>query len=215
MKRVLVLSDSHGNVGNMIRAVKREEPDMILHLGDCVVDADALRREFPHITMVNVPGNCDFSRGDTERLIDIDGYKVLMCHGHTYGVKMSYMHLELHAKEVGADLALFGHTHKLFYDKHNGLAMMNPGSIGAPLWGCMPSYGIITFDKEHDVMKLDVDYVVKDGEVIIVDEFTGRLMYGRRFNEGLHQAIEAKEGVKVQSESKTLATITFRHHKKR
>ena len=134
MKRVLVLSDSHGNVGNMIRAVKREEPDMILHLGDCVVDADALRREFPHITMVNVPGNCDFSRGDTERLIDIDGYKVLMCHGHTYGVKMSYMHLEL-------------------------LAMMNPGSIGAPLWGCMPSYGIITFDKEHDVMKLDVDYI--------------------------------------------------------
>ena len=52
MKRVLVLSDSHGNVGNMIRAVKREEPDIILHLGDCVVDADALRREFPHITMV-------------------------------------------------------------------------------------------------------------------------------------------------------------------
>ena len=63
------------------------------------------------------------------------------------------------AKEIGADLALFGHTHKLFYDKHNGLAMMNPGSIGAPLWGCMPSYGIITFDKEHDVMKLDVDYI--------------------------------------------------------
>lgn len=69
------------------------------------------------------------------------------------------MHLELHAKEIGADLVLFGHTHKLFYDKHNGLAMMNPGSIGAPLWGCMPSYGIITFDKEHDVMKLDVDYI--------------------------------------------------------
>ena len=45
------------------------------------------------------------------------------------------------------------------YDKHNGLAMMNPGSIGAPLWGCMPSYGIIIFDKEHDVMKLDVDYI--------------------------------------------------------
>ncbi|MFQ7714249.1 MAG: metallophosphoesterase family protein [Agathobacter rectalis] len=76
----------------------------------------------------------DFSPGRYRGLIDIDGYKVLMCHGHTYGVKMSYMHLELHAKEVGADLALFGHTHKLFYDKHNGLAMMNPGSIGAPLW---------------------------------------------------------------------------------
>ena len=63
------------------------------------------------------------------------------------------------ALAVAEGLALFGHTHKLFYDKHNGLAMMNPGSIGAPLWGCMPSYGIITFDKEHDVMKLDVDYI--------------------------------------------------------
>ena len=66
--------------------------------------------------------------------------------------------------------------------------------------------------KANGVMKLDVDYVVKEGEVIIVDEFTGRLMYGRRFNEGLHQAIEAKEGVKVQSESKTLATITFQNY---
>ena len=61
-------------------------------------------------------------------------------------------------------------------------------------------------------MKRDVNYVVKDDQVIIVDEFTGRLMYGRRYNEGLHQAIEAKEGVKVESESKTLATITFQNY---
>ena len=61
------------------------------------------------------------------------------------------------------------------------------------------------------VMKRDVDYVVKDGEVIIVDEYTGRLMYGRRYNEGLHQAIEAKEGLQVARESKTLATITFQN----
>ena len=65
--------------------------------------------------------------------------------------------------------------------------------------------------KARGVMQRDVDYVVKDGEVIIVDEFTGRLMYGRRYNEGLHQAIEAKEGVKVARESKTLATITFQN----
>lgn len=65
--------------------------------------------------------------------------------------------------------------------------------------------------RAHGVMKRDVDYVVKDGEVIIVDENTGRLMYGRRYNEGLHQAIEAKEGVKVERESKTLATITFQN----
>ncbi|MBE6740008.1 MAG: preprotein translocase subunit SecA [Ruminococcaceae bacterium] len=65
--------------------------------------------------------------------------------------------------------------------------------------------------RAYGVMKRDVDYVVKDGEVIIVDEFTGRLMFGRRYNEGLHQAIEAKEGVKVAQESKTLATITFQN----
>ncbi|MDE7231197.1 MAG: preprotein translocase subunit SecA [Oscillospiraceae bacterium] len=65
--------------------------------------------------------------------------------------------------------------------------------------------------RAHGIMKLDVDYVVKDGEIIIVDENTGRLMFGRRYNAGLHQAIEAKEGVKVQHESKTLATITFQN----
>ena len=65
--------------------------------------------------------------------------------------------------------------------------------------------------KAHGVMQRDIDYVVREGQIIIVDEFTGRLMFGRRYNEGLHQAIEAKEGVKVQHESKTLATITFQN----
>jgi preprotein translocase subunit SecA len=66
--------------------------------------------------------------------------------------------------------------------------------------------------KAHGVMKRDIDYVIKDGEIIIVDEFTGRLMFGRRYSEGLHQAIEAKEHVQVQRESKTLATITFQNY---
>lgn len=66
--------------------------------------------------------------------------------------------------------------------------------------------------KAHGVMKRDIDYVIKDGQVIIVDEFTGRLMFGRRYSEGLHQAIEAKERVKVERESKTLATITFQNY---
>jgi len=66
--------------------------------------------------------------------------------------------------------------------------------------------------KAHGVMKKDTDYIVKDGEVLIVDEFTGRIMYGRRYNNGLHQAIEAKEHVKIANESKTLATITFQNY---
>jgi len=66
--------------------------------------------------------------------------------------------------------------------------------------------------RAHGVMKRDVDYMVADGQVLIIDEFTGRIMYGRRYNEGLHQAIEAKERVKIENESKTLATITFQNY---
>jgi len=66
--------------------------------------------------------------------------------------------------------------------------------------------------KAHTLFKLDVDYIVKDGEVVIVDEFTGRLMPGRRYSEGLHQALEAKEGVKIENENQTLATITFQNY---
>lgn len=66
--------------------------------------------------------------------------------------------------------------------------------------------------RAHSIMKRDKDYVVKDGEVVIVDEFTGRLMFGRRYSDGLHQAIEAKEGVKIERESQTLATITFQNY---
>lgn len=66
--------------------------------------------------------------------------------------------------------------------------------------------------KAYGIMHRDIDYVVKDGQVLIVDEFTGRIMMGRRYNEGLHQAIEAKEGVSIQKESQTLATITFQNY---
>src|SRR5207245_185363 len=66
--------------------------------------------------------------------------------------------------------------------------------------------------RAHAIYKLDVDYVVKDGEVLIVDEFTGRLMPGRRWSDGLHQAVEAKEGVKIERENQTLATVTFQNY---
>src|SRR5206468_4546276 len=65
--------------------------------------------------------------------------------------------------------------------------------------------------KAHATFKKDIDYVIKEGEIIIVDEFTGRLMFGRRYSDGLHQAIEAKEGVEIKHESQTLATITFQN----
>ncbi|MGI5937040.1 MAG: preprotein translocase subunit SecA, partial [Oscillospiraceae bacterium] len=91
-------------------------------------------------------------------------------------------------------------------EKHFGLENL------ADLENSTLSHHINQAIKAHGVMKRDIDYVVKDGQVIIVDEFTGRLMFGRRYSEGLHQAIEAKEGVTVERESKTLATITFQNY---
>lgn len=92
-------------------------------------------------------------------------------------------------------------------EKMMGVSNLYAGENGADY-----SHQLMQALKAKSLMIKDRDYVVKDGEVIIVDEFTGRLMYGRRFSEGLHQAIEAKEGVKVERESQTLATITFQNY---
>lgn len=162
MKRILVLSDSHGDLKNMVYAVKKTKPDMIIHLGDCMSDAIRLEEEFPDIPMERVPGNCDFSMEETEHILEIEGEKVLICHGHTYNVKSNYLSLEYGAHEKEATVALFGHTHKVFYDKHNGLAMMNPGSIGSPGWGVPPSYGILTLDGEKGIIDMNIMYIEKN-----------------------------------------------------
>lgn len=159
MKHLLVLSDSHGNLNNMILAVKRTNPDSIIHLGDCWADAVQLQKEFPHIPMEQVPGNCDGPNGFLERILLIEGKKVLICHGHTFNVKAGYLNLEMAAREREVDAALFGHTHRVFYDHNNGIIMLNPGSIGAPAYGAPPSYGILTIDGNSGHIGTDVEYM--------------------------------------------------------
>jgi hypothetical protein len=159
MKKILVLSDSHGNIQNMIYAVKQTRPDMIFHLGDCWSDAEQLHRKFKNIPMEHVPGNCDCTLEPPERILYIEGKKILLCHGHAYNVKMGLLSLEYAAKEKEVDLALFGHTHRVFYDLHNGIGMFNPGSIGAPGFGIPPSYGILTLDGDTGKMQMDVAYI--------------------------------------------------------
>ena len=161
MKKLLVLSDSHGNIDNMVFAVKKTAPDMIIHLGDCWSDAVGLAEEFPEIPMAHVPGNCDFSMEETEKILEIEGQRILICHGHTYNVKSNYLTLEYAAHEKNVTIALFGHTHKVFYDKHNGLLLMNPGSIGAPGWGTPPSYGILELDEEQGIVDMNILYIDK------------------------------------------------------
>ena len=127
MKRVLVLSDSHGNVNNMILAVRREKPDC--------------RQEF------------------LERILLIEGKKILICHGHTYNVKAGYMNLQYGAQEKGVDAALFGHTHRVFYDTYNGITYINPGSIGSPPYGVPPSYAVLEIDGSTDMIDYEIKYI--------------------------------------------------------
>lgn len=126
----------------------------------------------------------------------------------------SKMNLEEIAQEQGADYVV-DEKGKIASLTKNGIAKaekyFNIENLSDPD-NLTLSHHINIAIKAHGVMKRDVDYVVKDGQVLIVDEFTGRIMVGRRYNEGLHQAIEAKEGVKIAKENKTLATITFQNY---
>jgi hypothetical protein len=159
MKKILVLSDSHGNLNNMILAVKAARPDGIIHLGDCWADAQHLHTKFSDIPMEQVPGNCDCRQEFLERILLIEGKKVLICHGHTFNVKAGYLNLQYAAQEREVDAALFGHTHRVFYGNHNRIVYLNPGSIGSPAFGAPPSYGILTIDGSTDRIAYDVFYL--------------------------------------------------------
>ena len=139
---ILVLSDSHGSIAPMIRAVEGVHPHMIFHLGDCWRDGEQLRSRFPDIPLEQVPGNCDFRPGEpAERLLVLEGKRILLCHGHTYGVKTSLLAAGFAAEEQQLDLFLFGHTHRPLVDRRGRTLFVNPGSIGDPL---RPTYAVVT-----------------------------------------------------------------------
>lgn len=157
MKKILVFSDSHNFVEDMISVTQKERPDMIFHLGDCLGDARELQRLFPEIIVESVPGNCDYEKVIDVRLLTIENHTIMLCHGHQYHVKDSYLSLEYAALEKGADIVLFGHTHKIHYDCHNGLWILNPGSISRPYYSSSGSYGILKIDGEK--VSIDTRFV--------------------------------------------------------
>lgn len=159
MKKLLILSDSHGNVKNMMRAAEEAEPDLILHLGDCWADSGRLHSALMNIPMERVPGNCDCTCEQEERIVRIEGKDVLLCHGHTFNVKAGYLNLKYAAQERGVQVALFGHTHRVFYGVHNGIVYLNPGSIGSPPYGIPASYGVMEIDAETGKIDYDVKYI--------------------------------------------------------
>lgn len=152
--KILVLSDSHGTVGKMAEAVEKESPRMILHLGDGWRDAQKLHDRYPHIAFHQVPGNCDYRSAEPKELLfEIQGKRILMCHGHTYGVKQSLLTAALAAEEQDLDAFLFGHTHTPLVDIHGKTTFLNPGSISS----LRPTYGLLTI--ENGVLRACTAYL--------------------------------------------------------
>ena len=159
MKRIFVFSDSHKNMENMRIVLWKEKPDLVIHLGDEWEDSKELRAEFRDIPMECVPGNCDTVREPLEKILQIEGKRILLCHGHTYNVKMGYMRIRLAAISKGVDAVLFGHTHFPLCEKDDEILMLNPGCVGYSTPQSKASYGWITID--GDVINAGIEYIAK------------------------------------------------------
>lgn len=131
MKTFVILSDSHGRK----RAVEKLRPlfaenDFIIHLGDGSFDLHETFSEYPDKTYI-LKGNCDAAYGEDECVIEAEGISLFCCHGHRYGVKTGLTRLAARAKELGCEVALFGHTHCAEVREADGVVCINPGSAGS------------------------------------------------------------------------------------
>ena len=149
--KLLVISDTHRNIENAVSLINKLKPDYVLHLGDVCEDSKRLSDIFPKLIVLSVIGNNDYSLMypdfPLERVFEIGGKKIFMCHGHKYRVKLGIYSLLLRAKELNADIALFGHTHEKLLKKEDGIIILNPGSTR--------SYGIIEINDEKIDVKLE------------------------------------------------------------
>lgn len=155
--RIAIFSDSHGRMHSCLTAMEKAGPvDHILHLGDSSRDAEDLGIVYPEIPITYVCGNCDFCAGGAyEKVIELAGKKIFLCHGHTQNVKKGLSALAAAAK--GADLVLYGHTHEAFKSEVDGTLLFCPGSVALPASGS-PSFGILTIENgeisiEHQFLK--------------------------------------------------------------
>lgn len=146
--RVLVFSDTHGKIDRVLKVLKKEKADLILHAGDFYRDALALG-EALKLPVTAVAGNCDaVGSGPEEQILTLKGKKILLAHGHQQGVKRSYNGIFYRAKECQADAVVFGHTHVPLNEVEQGILMFNPGSISRPVPGNAPSYGLLQITEQ-------------------------------------------------------------------
>lgn len=154
--RVAVVSDTHGDTSGMLKGLGQlGAVDAVIHLGDYGNDIQAARSQCK--TLYAVHGNTDNSRGlPEELLIRLGGHSVFLCHGHRYGVKQGLERLYYRGVELGADIVLFGHTHRAVSVKHD-IILFNPGSAGRPYPGDKPSVGLLDFSGQS--VKTDIIFV--------------------------------------------------------
>lgn len=138
--KLAVFSDTHGSTDGMVAAARRVAPDVLIHLGDHIRDAWALRAAFPALPLYAVAGNCDYtSREPDTQVLLLGSVRVLLTHGHRYGVKNGTDALLAAAREQNASLALYGHTHVARCEVCGGVTLLNPGSAGT---GRAPTFAV-------------------------------------------------------------------------
>ena len=143
--RIIVYSDTHGNLAAHMEIFKRnEDADAFIFLGDGERELDKMRALYPNKKILHVAGNCDWGSMTPDwDIFMANGVKILFTHGHTAGVKYSLDRLCYRAMEVGAKIVLFGHTHCRYYEYHDGLHILNPGSASLPRDSKGKSYAFI------------------------------------------------------------------------
>lgn len=147
MKRILVLSDTHGNYPAAFRALEAVgKVDHIIHLGDGADEAALLERILER-PVIMVPGNCDSSTYPRELTLELVGVRIFLCHGDRYGVKGGTGRLAERARLEGASVVLFGHTHKALVEQREGLLMVNPGALENK--AATPSCALLTLSEEE------------------------------------------------------------------
>lgn len=146
--KLLAASDTHGNTAQLRRMLELEpDAQALLFLGDGLRDLAKLSEKYTGLRIYAVRGNCDYSCFEpAEGLAAFDGLLFFYTHGHGYEVKWTLTPLKTAARQRGAEVVLFGHTHMPHYEYENGLYVFNPGSLGNPRAG-RPSYGVITKEK--------------------------------------------------------------------
>lgn len=131
--KIVIVSDTHGDIADLVLALRAMKPDRFIHLGDYETDARSIARETA-LPYDSVGGNCDGSMESGKQLM-LDGKNVFITHGHLFGVKTNLTRLYYHALETGADVVLFGHTHRPFLESTGEILFCNPGSASRPVFG--------------------------------------------------------------------------------